>query len=383
MNEMLDPLFKPFTLGRLTLRNRFVMSPMTRNFSPHGIPGENVAAYYRRRAEADVGLIITEGVGIDHPSAIGSGSMGEHDIPVMHGEAALAGWRSVVDSVHAAGGKIMPQLWHMGPIRLHGTGPFPDSVSARPSGIWGPMENALLPPAYLDQMRAPTLPLTDCEMSDIIAGYARSAANAQSVGFDGIAIHGAHGYLIDSFLWPETNQRVDAWGGDITRRSAFAVAVVKAVRAATAPDFPIIFRFSQWKLQDYAARNVSSPLDLAAMLRPIADAGVDIFDASTRIFSTPAFQGTDRTLAGWAREVTGKPTMAVGGIGFSKDLQSSFAEETHAVNNLAAVVEKFDQAEFDLVAVGRALLMDPNWVRKMRAGEKALPFRLEAYGALV
>src|SRR3546814_852750 len=106
-----DPLFEPFNLAGLKLRNRFVMSPMTRNFSPGGIPGDNVAAYYRRRAKADVGLIVTEGIGIDHPAALGSGSMGEHDVPVLHGEAVQA-WKRVVDGVHAAGGLIVPQLWH-------------------------------------------------------------------------------------------------------------------------------------------------------------------------------------------------------------------------------------------------------------------------------
>ena len=383
MSPAIDPLLTPFALGPLHLRNRFVMAPMTRNCCPGGVPGADVAAYYRRRAEADVGLVVTEGVGIDHPNAIGAGSMGEHDVPVMHGDAALAGWRAVINGVHEAGGKIMPQLWHMGPIRLSGTGPSPESLSARPSGLWGPTDKAILPPAYMDQVRAPTAAMSDSDIGDIVAAYARSAANAYAVGFDGVAIHGAHGYLIDSFLWPLTNRRDDAWGGTITRRSAFAVAAVRAIRAATAPDFPIIFRFSQWKLQDYAARNVSSPLELAAMLGPISDAGVDMFDASTRIFSTPAFAGSDRTLAGWAREVTGKPVMAVGGIGLSRDLQSSFSAETRVVNNLAAVVERFDRGEFDLVAVGRALLMDPQWVRKMRTGEEPAPFRLEAYSSLI
>jgi 2,4-dienoyl-CoA reductase-like NADH-dependent reductase (Old Yellow Enzyme family) len=375
-------LFTPFDLGPLHLRNRFVMSPMTRNFSPGGVPGEDVAVYYRRRAEADVGLIVTEGIGIDHPAAIGSGSMGEHDIPLLHGDAPIAGWRHVVEQVHAAGGRIMPQLWHMGPIRLPGTGPFPEAPSSRPSGIWGPVKGAMMPPAYMTMVSAETLPMTDSEIADIIAGYARSAANAQAIGCDGIAIHGAHGYLIDSFLWPETNRRDDRWGKGIAGRSAFAAEVVRAIRAATSPDFPIMFRFSQWKLQDYAARAVRTPDDLAAMLGPIADAGVDIFDASTRIFSAPAFEGSDMGLAGWAKKLTGRASMTVGGIGFSKDLQSSFTEETQAVNNLIAVAERFAYGEFDLVAIGRALLMDPLWVRKARSGESFLPFRLAAYATL-
>ncbi len=382
MSNAIDPLLTPFALGKLKLRNRFVMAPMTRGHSPDGIPGENVAAYYRRRAEADVGLVITEGIGIDHPAAIGSGSMGESNIPLLHGDAALEGWRHVVDEVHQAGGLIMPQLWHMGVIRMAGTGYHPEVPSARPSGVWGPTEKGMMPPEYLAEMAKPTAPLTDSEIGDIIAGYARSASNAYKLGFDGIAIHGAHGYLIDSFLWWATNQRTDKWGGDIARRATFAAEVVRAVRAATSPDFPIIFRFSQWKLQDYSSFNAANPAELEAMLGPISDAGVDLFDASTRIFSTPAFDGSDMGLAGWAKKITGKPSMMVGGVGLSRDLQSSFAQETHVVNNLDLVEERFARGEFDLVAIGRGLLMDPQWVRKAKTGEAFNPFSLAAYATL-
>src|ERR1700728_1148483 len=130
-----DPLLTPFELRGLKLRNRIVMSPMTRGFSPGGVPGRNVADYYPRRAERKVGLIITEGIGVDHPAALGAGSMNEDNIPVLHGDAALQGWKSVVGSVHAAGGLIFPQLWHMGAIRQANSGPFPGAPSCRPSGI--------------------------------------------------------------------------------------------------------------------------------------------------------------------------------------------------------------------------------------------------------
>ncbi|PHP17339.1 12-oxophytodienoate reductase, partial [Sphingobium sp. IP1] len=298
----------PFTMGSLRLRNRFVMAPMTRNFSPGGIPSDGVAGYYRRRAEADVGLIITEGVGVDHPAAVGRETMGGGASPVLHGDEALARWRDIVAGVHAAGGLIIPQLWHQGVIRVPGTGYHPDAPSARPSGIWGPTDKAMVSPDYLEQVRTPTAPLTDSEIGDLIAAFARSAANAKAVGFDGLALHGAHGYLIDSFLWRHTNVRDDRWGGGIAERARFAVELVRAIRAATAPDFPVIFRFSQWKLQDYEARNAETPAELEAMLAPLVEAGVDIFDASTRIFTAPAFEGADMGLAGWVRKLTGKPT---------------------------------------------------------------------------
>ncbi len=374
----LAPLFEPFTCGSLTIPNRFVMSPMTRNFSPHGVPGEDVARYYARRAEAGMGLIFTEGVGVAHPAAIGAGTMGERDIPVLHGEAALAGWKRVVDGVHAAGGKIAPQLWHMGPIRVPEQGVRP----VRPSGIWGPTENAILPTEYLAAVDEPVDPPSDSELADIIAGFARSAAGARAVGFDAVAIHGAHGYLIDSFLWAATNHRDDRWGGDAVARTTFAGEVVKAVRRELPADVPVILRYSQWKLQDYGARLADSPAALASILGPLVDAGVSIFDASTRKFDAPAFEGSDLGLAGWTRKLTGKPVITVGGVGFDKDLQSSFVEPTAPTDNLDAVSGRFDRGEFDLVAVGRAVLMDPDWIGKLRRGEPFAPFNLAAYGSL-
>ncbi|MPS67331.1 MAG: NADH:flavin oxidoreductase [Novosphingobium sp.] len=382
MTSGVEVLFRPCEVGPLALPNRFVMAPMTRNFSPDGIPSDGVADYYRRRADAEVGLIVTEGIGVDHPAAVGRETMGGGASPVMHGVAALARWRAVVDGVHAAGGKIIPQLWHQGVIRVPGTGYHPDTPSARPSGIWGPLDKAMVSPEYLELVREPTAPLTDNEIGDIIAGFARSAANARDAGFDGIALHGAHGYLIDSFLWGETNLRTDRWGGTLSDRARLAAELVRAVRAATAPDFPIMFRYSQWKLQDYEARNAQTPDELESLLTPIAEAGVDLFDVSTRVFSAPAFDGSDLSLAGWVKRLTGRPTIAVGGVGLSRDLQTSFAQRTVMTNNLPLVAERLAKGEFDLVAVGRALLMDPQWVCKMRKGESVKPFRLEAYGSL-
>jgi 2,4-dienoyl-CoA reductase-like NADH-dependent reductase (Old Yellow Enzyme family) len=375
----ISPLLEPVSLAWLHLRNRFVMSPMTRNFSPGGVPGDDVAAYYTRRAMAKVGLIITEGVAVDHPASVGHGTMGEHSIPVMHGAAALAGWRKVVNSVHAAGGAIAAQLWHMGPIRLNGTPPNPEARSMRPSGVWGPLDKAMLPPAYLEQVREATAPMSDGEIADVIAGFARSAVNARDAGFDAVDLHGAHGYLIDAFFWSATNQRSDKWGRD---RTLFATELVKAIRAAVGPDFPILFRLSQWKLQDYEARLADTPDELAAIVGALADAGVDIFDVSTRIFSTPAFEGSDTGQAGWVRKLSGKPVMTVGGIGFDQELARSFAEPTQSINNLDEVMRRFERDEFDLVAVGRALLMDPAWVLKASVGAPFEPFDLGAYGRL-
>jgi 2,4-dienoyl-CoA reductase-like NADH-dependent reductase (Old Yellow Enzyme family) len=384
VRPLVAPLFQPLRIRGLELPNRIVMAPMTRSFSPRGVPGENVAAYYRRRAEGETGLLITEGTGVDHPAALGEGGLGETDLPQLYGEAALAGWKRVIDQVHGAGGRIFPQLWHQGVMRAIGTGPHPDVPSCRPSGIWGPSGRLTsCIPEYIEQQLPPTQPMTESEIAEVIAAYGRSAAHARALGFDGIAIHGAHGYLIDDFLWEETNQRNDHWGGDRRRRSRFAAEVVRTIRENAGPELPIIFRFSQWKQQDFRARLANSPQELEEVLGPIADAGVDVFDASVRYFNRAEFEGSPMNLAGWARKVTGKLSMAVGGVGLNKGYYDSKREgSSGASDNFVPLMERFERGEFDLVEVGRSLLHDSQWTRKVRLGEELIPFSEESLKVL-
>lgn len=364
-----SPLLTPFSIGSLTVSNRFAMAPMTRGGSPGGAPGKNKLDYYRRRAEGGVGFIMTEGVGIDHPASLGFNDYNGTDIPFLFGEDAMAGWREVVDAVHAAGGKIAPQLWHQGVMRSHYSPPFPDHPSSRPSGLWGPAGGkATIAPEAVELLLPPSEPLTESEIAEIIAGYARSAALAKMAGFDAITLHGAHGYLIDTFLWSETNRRTDRYGGDRAGRTRFAVEVVEAVRAAIGRDMPIIFRFSQWKQQDFEASLADTPAELEEILVPIAEAGVDVFDASTRNFTLPVFAGSSLNLAGWAKKLTGKPSMTVGGVGLDKDIYTSFATGGSQAASLAPLLDRFNAGEFDLVGVGRALIADPAWVEKVRTG---------------
>ncbi|OJY32419.1 MAG: 12-oxophytodienoate reductase [Rhizobiales bacterium 65-9] len=362
-------------MGSVTLANRIVMSPMTRGFSPGGAPNEAVANYYARRAAGGAGLIVTEGVGVDHPSALGDAGLGENDIPFMFGERSLSGWRSVVDAVHAAGGKIAPQLWHQGVMRIRGTGPSPDAPTIGPSGVWGPRGVTTLDVAKIPSDPVLGDPMTDEEIEDVVASFARAGRDAVSVGFDGVALHGGHGYLLDNFLWEGTNAREDRWGGDRRRRSEAVVAIVRGLRREIGDALPIIFRFSQWKQQDYKARLAQTPQELEEVLGPIADAGVDVFDASVRYFDTPAFPGSEMGLAGWAKKVTGKLSMTVGGVGINKDTglanQKSNAPvaDIRAVDNIDLVARRFERGEFDLVAVGRAMIGDAEWANKIFRNE--------------
>lgn len=377
------PLFAPFSIGALGIANRFVMAPMTRSRSPEGVPSAAVADYYARRAIGGVGLIITEGVGVDHPAALGVSDFDGEAIPVLHGAAALEGWRRVVNAVHAAGGKIAPQLWHQGVMRPAGTGRFPEYPSSRPSGVWGPADgNCSIPLATREKLLPKSAPLTENEISDIIAAFARSALHAKAVGFDAIALHGAHGYLLDTFLWSETNFRTDGYGGDPLRRTRFVCEVVRAVRAAIGSSMPILFRFSQWKQQDFDAKLAHTPHELEVVLGPLVEAGVDVFDVSTRRFDVAAFEGSAMSLAGWARKLTGKPSITVGGVGLDRDLHTSIQSGGSQPVPLDSVLERFNRGEFDLVALGRSLIADSAWVQKLSRGEPHVAFNPAMLGQL-
>lgn len=363
----MNALFRPFRIHDLTLANRIVMAPMTRNFSPGGVPGPDVAAYYRRRAENGVGLILTEGTAIAHPAAVSSAA-----VPRFHGEDALAGWARVLEGVHAAGGRIMPQLWHVGMMRKPGDQPNPETPPVGPSGI-------AVPAGKVSE------PLTEGEIGELISAYAHGAADAQRLGFDGVELHGAHGYLIDQFFWHVTNQRTDQYGGDVAARTRFAAEAVRACRRAVGPRFPILLRFSQWKIADYNARLAVTPEELEAFLRPLADAGVDIFHCSTRRFWEPEFPGSDLNLAGWTRKLTGKPVITVGSVGLDTDFMSAFREGKGAANTaLDQIARMIEREEVDLVAVGRALLQDPAWAAKIREGrvEELQAFAVESLKVL-
>ncbi|MFB8282716.1 NADH:flavin oxidoreductase [Nocardia colli] len=347
-------LDRPFTVGDLTVSNRIAMAPMTRNMSPDGIPGADVAEYYARRAANNVGLIVTEGTYINRAAA------GAYpNVPHFYGEQSLAGWANVAEQVHLAGGRIIPQLWHTGVAR---TATEPPAES--PSGVGldgGPTGNAM----------------TQRDIDDTVAAFAEAAAAAERVGFDGVELHGAHGYLIDSFLWNGTNQRTDGYGGDPASRARFAVEIVEAVRAAVSPGFPLFFRLSQWKSGNYQAKIAESTGELEQILTPLADAGVDAFHASTRRYWLPEFDGSDLNLAGWVKKLSGKATVTVGSVGLDQEFVGAAGWQKQAdVAGIDQLLDRLERDEFDLVAVGRALLANPDWASKALQGrlDEAIAF---------
>ena len=347
-----DILFQPFASPKLALPNRIVMAPMTRNMAPGGVPGQKNADYYARRAAGGVGLILSEGTVVNRPA-----SRNEPHIPFFHSEEPLGGWRQVIEAVHGAGGKMGPQVWHTGAV-----------PSNEPEFERGPLDS----PSGLN---APDQPageaMSEEAIADTVAAFAQAAADAKALGFDTLELHGAHGYLIDQFFWSGTNRRTDRYGGaTIAERSRFAGEVIAATRAAVGPDYPILLRVSQWKQQDYATRLAENPREMEQWLQPLVDAGVDILHCSQRRVWEPEFPEIDGerglNFAGWAKKITGVPTISVGSVGLAGDFFGTFQGQGSAPESLERLVARMERGEFDLIAVGRALLSDPHWVEKVR-----------------
>jgi 2,4-dienoyl-CoA reductase-like NADH-dependent reductase (Old Yellow Enzyme family) len=351
-----SPLFQPIRIRGLELKNRIAMAPMTRSRSPDGFPTPENAAYYARRAGAEVGLIISEGTLTRR-----KGASNDANVPFFWGEEALAGWKRTIDAVHAAGGKMAPQIWHQGMSRKPGTGHFPDAPSDGPSGV------------TLTGKKIGEEP-SEAEVLDMAQAYADAAADAKRLGFDCIELHGAHAYLIDEFFWPVTNQRTDRFGGSITKRAEFAAETIRRCRKAVG-EMPILIRISQWKSSDYNARIAVTPQELEEWVRPLVEAGVDMIHCSQRRIWEPEFPEIDGpnglNLAGWVKKVAGVPTMSVGSVGLTSEFTASFRGEGSKAGNFDNAIERLAKGEYDMVAVGRALLQDPEWAVKVKSGRFA------------
>jgi 2,4-dienoyl-CoA reductase-like NADH-dependent reductase (Old Yellow Enzyme family) len=355
----LSELFTPCRIGGLDLPNRIVLPSMGRFVHSDGAPTADVIDYYAARAAGGAGLILTEGVYVDHVASGDNLMMGR-----FYGRSAPA-WGQVAQAVHAAGGLAIPQLWHVG-LKYSTIDMTTGEESYRPElGLVGPS-------GYIAPDKQVAEPMTQAQIDDVVASFARGAELAKSLGYDGVEIHGAHGYLIDQFLWRALNHRTDGYGGGARNRGRFAAEIVAECRRRVGPDFPILMRISNWKLVDYQAQLAPTPQELGELLAPIAEAGVDLFDCSERRFWLPAFEGDDRNLAGWIKQLTGKPTMTCGSIGLDIDMWQSMAERRESSNSMSSferLMAMFHRGDFDLVAVGRGMIADPDWATRVRDGE--------------
>jgi 2,4-dienoyl-CoA reductase-like NADH-dependent reductase (Old Yellow Enzyme family) len=231
-----------------------------------------------------------------------------------------------------------------------------------------------------------TEPMTHRDIDDVVRAFGEAARSAQLLGFDGLEIHGAHGYLLDQFFWDGPNPRTDGYGGDLAARTRFAVEVIREVRNQVSPDFPVCLRFSQWKLQDYSVRLAQSPAELESFLAPLAAAGVDLFHCSQRRFWEAEFEGSSLNLAGWTKKLTGKPTITVGSITLNEEFTQSFrSAETVTVTGIDELLERLEREEFDLVAIGRSLIVNPSWPALVRRGavDELSPYQRDVLAQLV
>lgn len=309
-----DILFRPFVHRKIQLKGRIVVATIPNA----GIP-DSIVRDYR-----DTALIITEPLAIDDPAAATTA-----DTPVFSGGTALRQWRGRCRAVHCLDCKIAPLLYHAGMARNAASFTSPEAIPpAGPSGIH---------PITLQQVAEP---MSRKRMEEIKASFGRAAANAKVLGFDAVEIHGCGGFLIEQFLWKETNKRTDEYGGSLVGRVRFACEVVHAVRKAVGRNFPIIFRLAQWKSDHSEERLVYTAREMEELLHPLCDAGVDIFHCSATHYARPALDGNPLTLAAWVRMLTGKPTIAAGGIRHPK--HAAFSE---------ALLRLLHAAAFDLIAI--------------------------------
>lgn len=318
---MIKALSSPYKIKDLDLPNRFVMAPMTRKRSPDGVPTSIAAEYYHRRAAGGVGLLITEGTVVEQRLAADS-----DQIPRI-AEDTVAAWQAVLAKIEPTGSKTFVQLWHQGPINRPG-------IAAR---------------AVVEEGKEVVVQAEGKALQELFDAFVASAISAQKIGFDGIELHGAHGYLIDSFLR----------AGQLT----FVCDLVREIRRQVGSAYPLGIRFSQWTVRDFDARQFDTPQELEKTLLALKDAGIDFFHASTRRFWLPEFDGSDLNLAGWSKKIADLPTITVGNVGLVTD--EFFGDGPESAREL---MRRFDRGEFDLVAVGRPLLSDANWCNKVAGG---------------
>ena len=211
-------LFTPVQMGELSLPNRVVMAPLTRNRAQSdGVPGPLAATYYRQRASA--GFIVTEATQI---SPMGKGYI---DTPGLHSDAQVAGWREITDSVHAAGGRIFAQLWHVG--RISHSSLLPNGAAPLSSTDKTADAKTVTDQGFVDTSQPQRM--TQEQIKATTEDYRRAAENAKRAGFDGVEVHAANGYLLDQFLQNGVNDRDDAYGGTAENRMRFLLEVLDAV----------------------------------------------------------------------------------------------------------------------------------------------------------
>jgi 2,4-dienoyl-CoA reductase-like NADH-dependent reductase (Old Yellow Enzyme family) len=315
--------------------------------------------YMRRCAAGGAGLIISESTSPDHPSAYWQPVMGRMET------ATLGAWEQVVKAVHAEGAAFLLQIWHPGSIRTVAAGhPLADYPALSPSGL-------------IQAGRTNGRAMTRTELHELKDAYVAAARHAQRLGFDGVEVHSAHGYLLDQFLWAETNQRDDEYGGaSLAERARYPAQIVAEIRDAVGDRFVISYRFSQFKEVDYGATVASEPEELRRMLALLRGAGVDLFNVSSRRYHKrewPDGQYPDFNIAEWVKVMTDARVMTCGSVGLNVEMFANLFDdqeptESSVESDLLALAERVRRGTLDLVGVGRAHIANNDFVNKVRQG---------------
>ncbi|MBN8830103.1 MAG: 12-oxophytodienoate reductase [Sphingomonadales bacterium] len=352
----IEALFEPLRIGQVEVPTRIVMPGMQRGRSVDGHILPEMGDYYARRVRGGAGMIIGEGCCVDHWS-----SAWDPHFPRM-AEDTVSDWAYCAEAVHAAGGTMLLQLSHPGAIR--------SESQALPS-LPGP---ALSASGLYMRGKTNGRAATTEELDEIRRAFVHAARLAIQAGMDGIELHACHGFFLDEFLWAQTNVREDRYGGlSLAERATYPAEVIAAISEAIGPDQILSVRISQWKEVDYDAKIAETPEELAILLAAFEQAGANLLHVSARRFYEPAFTGSQLGLAGWCKQLSELPVIVVGSVGLSSDVMASLvgtpSKGLPLDHNLRELNARFARGEFDLVAVGRSLIADPDWPSKVRAGQ--------------
>lgn len=343
---MADLLFSPFTLGRLRLRNRLGVAPMTRMSSPaDGIPRQDVLDFLVRRARNGAAIVYTEALVTDYESAQGYPRQGR-----LTTQRQIDAWRRVTDDIRAAGAVSIAQLFHCGRMAWPEVNPAGRSIA--PSALTPKQDNPLTGAPY----PKPDV-MSRFDIEHVIAGFVETARGAVAAGFDGVEIHGAHGYLISQFLSAHSNQRTDKHGGSVENRFRFARELIRAVRPIVPEDRLLTFRISDWGVADPDVSLFEAVETWQQVIRLLDAEALDAISVSTYDFAREAF-GSGRTMARLTREVTAKPLMICGKI-YDRASAERALEDS------------------DIVLSAKSILLNQNWVEDVRAGRGLPLYRSE------
>ncbi len=356
-------LFEPLQVGRMQLANRVVMAPLTRNRAPNALPTPLMVTYYTQRADPKngAGLIVTEATAISHQG------QGYSDVPGIWSDEQVAAWRKVTDSVHAAGGKIVVQLWHVGRVSHVDLQPNGQAPVA-PSAIQAKTKTVLIRdgvPTFEDTSMPRALRLD--ELPGIVNDYRRAARNAIAAGFDGIEVHAANGYLLDQFMRSGSNTRTDAYGGSIENRARLLVEVMTAVAQEIGGD-RVGLRLSPVTPANDAYDPQPKPLFeyVVAQLAPLNLAFLHIIEGSTG--AARDFTQGDAPFDYAALHATYKQAGGKGAWMVNNGLDRALASQSLAEGA-------------DLVAFGRPFIANPDLTRRLREGaDMNKPDRATFYG---